>query len=68
MIPLNKPHLRRVIGEYVKYHHEDRIHDSLDKDVPNRRPVENRPCASAAVISSSRIGGLHHRYGWPAAA
>ena len=31
VIPLNEPHLRRLIGEYVKYHHEDRIHDSLDK-------------------------------------
>jgi len=68
VIPLNEPHLRRLIGEYVKYHHEDRIHDSLDKDAPNRRPVENRPFASAAVISSARLGGLHHRYRWPAAA
>ena len=40
-IPPNEPHLRRLIGEYLKYHHEDRIHDSLDKDVPNHRPVEN---------------------------
>jgi hypothetical protein len=31
VIPLKEPHLRRLIGEYVKYHHEDRIHDSLDK-------------------------------------
>jgi hypothetical protein len=68
VIPLNEPHLRRLMGEYVKYHHEDRIHDSLDKDAPNRRPAENRPSASAAVISSSRLGGLHHRYSWPAAA
>jgi len=68
VIPLNEPHLRRLIGEYVKYHHEDRIHDSLDKDAPNRRPVENRPSASAAVISSARLAGLHHRYRWPAAA
>ncbi len=68
VIPLNELHLRRLINEYVRYHHEDRIHDSLDKDAPNRRPVESRPSASAAVISSARLGGLHHRYSWPAAA
>src|SRR5687768_955220 len=48
VIPLNEPHLRRLVGEYVKYHHEDRIHDSLDKDAPNRRPVDSRPSAGAA--------------------
>ena len=32
VIALNEQHLRRLIREYVRYHHEDRIHDSLDKD------------------------------------
>ena len=68
VVPLNESHLRRLIAEYVVYHHEDRIHDSLDKDTPNRRPVESRAAASATVISSARLGGLHHRYSWPAAA
>ena len=31
VIPLNEPHLRRLIGEYVRYHHEERIHDPLIK-------------------------------------
>ena len=68
IIPLNEPHLRRLIGEYVIYHHQDRIHDALQKDTPNRRAIESRPFESAAVISSARLGGLHHRYSWPAAA
>ena len=40
--PLNEQHLRRLIRDYVSYHHEDRIHDSLEKDTPNRRPVERK--------------------------
>ena len=33
IIPLNETHLRRLIGEYVMYHHEDRIHDALEKRI-----------------------------------
>jgi putative transposase len=68
VIALNEGHLRRLLGDYVKYHHEDRIHDSLEKDTPNRRPVEPKPSANATVISFPRLGGLHHRYGWRDAA
>jgi hypothetical protein len=65
---LHERHLRRLIRDYVNYHHEDRIHDSLDKDTPNRRPVDSRPSPAATVISSARLGGLHHRYNWREAA
>ena len=68
VIPLNEGHLRRLVGDYVSYFHEDRIHDSLDKDTPNRRPVETKPGPEATVVSSPRLGGLHHRYGWREAA
>jgi transposase InsO family protein len=68
VIPWNEQHLRRVIGDYVRYHQEDRIHDSLDKDTPNRRPVESKPATDATVISLPRLGGLHHRYAWRRAA
>src|SRR6478736_3582 len=40
VIALNEQHLGRLIRDYVNYYHDDRIHDSLDKDTPNRRPVE----------------------------
>ena len=30
--------------------------NSLGKDTPNRRPVENQPCREATVISSPRLG------------
>jgi len=68
VIALNEQHLRRVIGDYVRYYEQDRIHDSLDKDTPNRRPVESKPAADATVISLPRLGGLHHRYAWRLAA
>ncbi len=68
VIPLNEQHLRRLIRDYVNYHHEHRVHDSLDKDTPNHRPVEQKPAANAVVISHPRLGGLHHRYAWREAA
>jgi transposase InsO family protein len=64
VIALHEPHLRRLIREYINYYHEDRIHDSLEKDTPNRRSVEQKSAASASVASSPRLGGLHHRYSW----
>jgi putative transposase len=67
VIALNEPHLR-LIRDYVNYHQQDRIHDSLDKDTPDRRPVENKTSSAATVISSARLGGLHHRYSWREAA
>jgi len=68
VIALNERHLRRLIGDYIHYHEQDRIHDSLDKDTPNRRSVERKPATWAGVISLPRLGGLHHRYVWCQAA
>lgn len=68
VIALNEQHLRRVIRDYVNYYHDDRIHDSLEKDTPNHRPVEHEPSEKAIVISMPRVGGLHHRYSWHKAA
>ena len=68
VIALNEQHLRRLIRDYVNYYHEDRIHDSLEKDTPNRRPVEQKPAPNATVTSTPRLGGLHHRYAWREAA
>jgi hypothetical protein len=68
VIALNESHLRRLIRDYVNYHQDDRIHDSLEKDTPKRRPTEQKPAANAAVIAMPRLGGLCHRYSWRAAA
>jgi putative transposase len=68
VIPLNEQHLRRLVRDYVGYHQEDRIHDALGKDTPNLRPVETKRYPEATVVSSTRLGGLHHRYSWREAA
>jgi transposase InsO family protein len=68
VIALNENHLLRILRDYVNYHHEDRLHDALEKDTPNRRTVEQRPATSSTVISMARLGGLHHRYRWQQAA
>jgi hypothetical protein len=57
-----------LIWDFIQYYHADRIHDGLGKDTPDGRVVENRPNSEAKVISLSRVGGLHHRYGWKQAA
>jgi transposase InsO family protein len=59
VIPANERHLRRLLTEYVRYHHEDRTHLGLAKQTPNGRV---RAEASGRVISCARLGGLHHRY------
>jgi hypothetical protein len=68
VIALNEDHLHRILREYVRYHHDDRLHDSLEKDTPNGRIVEQRPGVNAKVVSITRLGGLHHRYTWGQAA
>ncbi len=68
VIILNDLPWRRLIREYISYDHEDRIHDSLEKDTPAIRPVASQPNQSARLLSFPRSGGLHPRYDWHAAA
>jgi len=69
VIPLHEQqHLRRLVRDYRAYYQEDRIHDAVRKDTPNLRSVEKKSSTKATVISSDRLGGLHHRYSWREAA
>jgi transposase InsO family protein len=68
VIVLDEAHLRRLLREYVAYHHEDRTHCGLGKETPTERVVEPRPSAPAKAIGLRRCGGLHHRYVWRNAA
>jgi hypothetical protein len=68
VIPLDERHLLRLMREYVSYHNQDRVHDSLEKDAPDRRAIESKPAATACLTSMPRLGGLHHRYTWREAA
>jgi len=62
IVVFNERHLRRLLGEYVGYYHDDRTHLGLDKETPARRPRAKATAPSAAVVAQSRLGGLHHRY------
>jgi hypothetical protein len=59
IIAVNERHLKRLLSEYVRYYHEDRTHLGLRKETPeNRIPSQG----IGRVVSSPRLGGLHHRY------
>jgi putative transposase len=59
VIALNERHLKRLLAEYVSYHHEDRTHLGLSKGTAGCR---TRRITSGSVLSYPRLGGLHHRY------
>jgi len=67
VIAINEAHVRRIAREYIAYYHADRTHDGLGKETPAGRPIEKKQ-AVAELISLPRVGGLHHRYCWRAAA
>jgi transposase InsO family protein len=58
MIVFGEAHLRRILGKYVVYYNESRIHRSLDKDSPFHRAIERL----GVITSQSVLGGLHHQY------
>jgi putative transposase len=68
VIPLNEFHLRRLGRDYLAYYHQDRTHIGLNKNTPARRAVETRSPLQSRIVSTSRLGGLHHRYRWSEAA
>jgi hypothetical protein len=59
IIAINEGHLKRLLNEYVRYHHEDRTHLGLAKQTPASRIPG---AASGRIVSRPRLGGLHHRY------
>jgi putative transposase len=59
MIALNESHLKRLLGSYIRYYHEDRTHCGLEKQTPGKRMRCSGP---GKVVAWPRVGGLHHRY------
>jgi putative transposase len=68
VVVFNDRHLLRLLREYVAYYHDDRIHLGLAKATPANRLPQTRPAGDAEVVALPRLGGLHHRYEWRAAA
>jgi len=68
VIPLNESLLRRLGREYLAYYHQDRTHVGLNNNTPAERAIESRCSSQSQIVSTSRFGGLHHRYRWSKAA
>ena len=62
VVVLNERHLKRLMAEYVRYYHEDRTHLGLAKETPAGRKAEKPARAGLSILSTPRLGGLHHRY------
>jgi putative transposase len=59
VIAINEWHLKRLLGRYVDYYHQDRTHCGLQKQTPEMR---QRCSTRGLVVAWPRVGGLHHRY------
>ena len=68
VVVLGDRHLRRLLAEYVAYYHDDRPHLGLAKGTPQGRAAAPRPTPDASLMARPKVGGLHHRYAWKAAA
>jgi hypothetical protein len=62
VIVSNERHLKRLMSEYVRHHHDDRTHLALAKATPASRKAATDSDEGCRVVSMPRIGGLHHRY------
>ena len=58
-IIFGEDHLRRILGEYFRYYHRWRVHQSLE-DSPDGREVQ--PPEAGDVVQIREVGGLHHHY------
>jgi transposase InsO family protein len=59
VLVLSERHLRRLLTRYFVYYHQARTHLALNKDAPDRRPVE---LPAGKIVQLPEVGGLHHRY------
>ena len=62
VIVLNEWHLKKLMGEYIRYYHDDRTHLGFKKRTPEGRLTATDTNARCEVVSMPRLGGLHHRY------
>jgi putative transposase len=52
-------HLRCILTRYFAYYHQARTQLALNKDAPDRRPIE-LPVAGK-IVQVPEVRGLHHR-------
>ncbi|WP_296348502.1 integrase core domain-containing protein [Reyranella sp.] len=57
-IIIGEAHLRRILAAYTAYCNECRTHLLLDKDPPDRRPIQRL----GQLVTQPILGGLHNQY------
>jgi hypothetical protein len=63
VIVVNERHLKRLLNEYLSYYHRDRMHLAWDKQTPTGRvPTKSGGAGCSMIPTTSKLGGLHHRY------
>lgn len=58
LIVLNEKHLRRILAKFSSYYNGWRLHVSLGKDSPDKRPIDR----FGDIVAHAILGRLHHRY------
>jgi transposase InsO family protein len=67
LIPLNEPHLRKILAEWVPHYNRGRPHASLGPGIPEAsgltvsRTVDQLPHGHR-VVTKPILAGLHHEY------
>ena len=64
----NERHLKKILRGYFGYYNNDRTHLGIKKESPTDRQVTNQTSISDRLVELPKVGGLHHRYEWRAAA
>jgi transposase InsO family protein len=60
VIVLHERHLRRVLRSYIDFYHRWRVHQSLEMDAPEHRPVQ--PPELGEIVEFPDVGGLQRHY------
>ena len=60
VIVLHERHVSRILRSYVDFYHRWRVHQSLEMDAPEHRPVQ--PPELGEVIEFPDVGGLQRHY------
>jgi hypothetical protein len=71
VIPLNDPHLRRILREWVKHYNTGHPPQSLGPGIPDCTQVNAPTCCRSVlrvVVSKPILGDFHHEYRWADAA
>jgi transposase InsO family protein len=68
IIVWNERHLKKILRGYFDYYNNDRTHLGIKKESPTDRQVTNQTSISDRLVELPKVGGLHHRYEWRAAA